>query len=165
MIGTLTDLQIERLLREERLARIGCADGDRVYVVPVSYAYDGGAVYGHTREGRKLRMMRARPSVCIEVERIESAGDWQTVIAWGRFEELHGADAEAGMERLIAHLWPALGAAVRPMPDALKAELVSRALRHGVVFRIVLTERTGRFERSTPLTSDMVRMLGHLPTA
>jgi nitroimidazol reductase NimA-like FMN-containing flavoprotein (pyridoxamine 5'-phosphate oxidase superfamily) len=165
MIQILSEAQIERLLREERLARLGCTDGTRAYVVPVSYAYDKGVLYGHTKGGLKLRLLRVNPTVCVEVERIESAGNWQTVIAWGRFEELHGEAAAAGMERLITQLWPALGAAVRPMPAALKTELVSRALRDGVVFSITLTERTGRFERSTSRTSDMVRMLGHLPTA
>lgn len=41
MLGELTQTQIEDLLRNEVIARIGCISDGRVYVVPVSYAYDG----------------------------------------------------------------------------------------------------------------------------
>ena len=38
MIGDLNADQIDRLLRTEYIARIGCHDGERSYVVPISSA-------------------------------------------------------------------------------------------------------------------------------
>ncbi len=61
MLGELTGEEIDGLLRSEAVGRIGCYGFGRSYVVPVTYAYDGIAVYCHSREGLKLRMIRATP--------------------------------------------------------------------------------------------------------
>ena len=67
MLGELSEQQIEDVLRTEVIARIGCLSDGRVYVVPVSYVYDGTYLYGHAMDGAKLRAMRANPQVCVEV--------------------------------------------------------------------------------------------------
>jgi uncharacterized protein len=150
MIGHLTDSEIEQLLQSESVGRIGCWADGRVYVVPVTYAFAHGDVYGHSSVGMKVRMMRANPRVCFEVDRVVSQSNWQSVIAWGAYEELQGDDALVGVERLLARLGPlVLGAAGLPA-EKVSAPLVTLAhaiLQHGVVYRIRLTERTGRFER------------------
>ena len=46
MIGTLSPEEIEALLRRHRVGRNGCSANDRPYVVPITYNYDGGYVYG-----------------------------------------------------------------------------------------------------------------------
>ena len=71
MLGELTPEEIDEMLRSEAIGRIGCYAFGRPYVVPITFAYDGVAVYGHSREGLKLRMMRSHPSVCFEVDRME----------------------------------------------------------------------------------------------
>jgi uncharacterized protein len=150
MIGHLTDSEIEQLLQSETVGRIGCWADGRVYVVPVTYAFAHGDVYGHSGVGMKVRMMRANPRVCFEVDRVVSQSNWQSVIAWGTYEEVQGDDALGGVERLLARLGPLfLGAASLPA-EKVSAPLVTLAhaiLRHGVIYRIRLTERTGRFER------------------
>ena len=88
MLGKLTMPEIERLLSKEVVGRIGCTDGEKVYVVPVSYAYDGEYIYCHAREGLKVDMMRKHPIVCFEVDHLQNMANWQSVIANGRFEEL-----------------------------------------------------------------------------
>ena len=62
MLGELTAAQIEDLLRTEVIARLGCISDGRVYVVPVSYVYDGTYVWGHGMDGAKLSAMRAKYS-------------------------------------------------------------------------------------------------------
>ena len=143
MLGELNDEQIDGLLHEQVVGRIGCrGDDGLVYVVPITYAYDGHAVYGHTFDGLKLRLMRANPRVCFEVDRIETLTSWQSVIAWGTFEELTGARGEDGMELLMRRLMPLLpGTRTRARP-ATSAEPADGA----IVYRIVLDSRTGRFE-------------------
>jgi nitroimidazol reductase NimA-like FMN-containing flavoprotein (pyridoxamine 5'-phosphate oxidase superfamily) len=63
MLGVLDDEQIETVLRTCSVGRIGYRDHDQVAVVPFSYAYANGSVYGHCAEGRKLTTMRQDPDV------------------------------------------------------------------------------------------------------
>jgi nitroimidazol reductase NimA-like FMN-containing flavoprotein (pyridoxamine 5'-phosphate oxidase superfamily) len=121
MIGKLTPEQIEDLLQSERIGRIGCHAEGRTYVVPVAYAYDRGAVYGHSPDGLKVRTMRANAHMCFEVERVRDLLNWESVIAWGTYEELAGARG-------------------KPPNGSAREKVVFLTLR--------LEEKTGRFERS-----------------
>ena len=141
MLGELNAGRIEELLRAETIARIGCIDEQgRVYVVPVCYAYDGTYLWGHGMDGAKLRAMRARPEVCVEVEHVDDLSNWRSVIAWGRFEECHGPDREHGMSLLVERIMPLLKFPPhQPPPDP-------SGPKHGTVYRIKLSSRSGRFE-------------------
>jgi nitroimidazol reductase NimA-like FMN-containing flavoprotein (pyridoxamine 5'-phosphate oxidase superfamily) len=143
MLGELKDSQIESVLRSEVVGRIGCLSDGHVYVVPVTYVYDGECVYGHSADGDKLRAMRAHPDVCFEVEHVDNLANWQSVIAWGTFEELSGTDAEAGMRLLVDRLLPLLSSSTSP-PDH---DAGSAGGGHASVYRIRLGRRTGRFEK------------------
>ena len=127
-MNELTREQVDELLHEEFVGRIGCQAGGELYVVPIIYAYDGEAFYVASVEGRKIDAMRAEPRVCFEVDRYE-AGSWRSAIAYGRYEELRGDDAERALDLLAARF-------DRPR---------QRSAGPGtVVFRIVLDEVTGR---------------------
>ncbi len=152
MLGELTAREVEELLTTEVTGRIGCHAEGRTYVVPVTYAYRSGFVYCHSPEGQKIRMMRTNPVVCFEVDRIDDIGNWRSVIATGRFEELGGREALAAMDVLIAR-FAAIEHAREPHPSYLlrasEAESSRADGREIVLFRIRLTEKTGRFERTT----------------
>ena len=145
VLGELTSDEIDELLRSEAIGRIGCCAFGQPYVVPITYAYDGESVYGHSREGLKLRMMRSNPSVCFEVDRtveVSLVSTWQSVIALGTFSELAEPEADLAMEILHRRIAP-LVASETSLPD-------SRVHGSGLpysVFRILLRERSGRFER------------------
>ncbi|MFZ2174081.1 MAG: pyridoxamine 5'-phosphate oxidase family protein [Rhodococcus sp. (in: high G+C Gram-positive bacteria)] len=145
MLGALNQQQIEQVLRSEVIGRIGCVAEGRVYVVPITYAYDGTYVYGHSADGAKLRAMRADPHVCFEVERVENLANWQSVIAWGEFEELEGEASEAGMRVLLDRLMPLMASATSGPPHGGHPEGADAG--HASVYRIRLGERTGRFEK------------------
>lgn len=148
MIGELTPDQIDHMLHLEVLGRIGCHASGRTYVVPITYVYDGEAIYAYSFEGLKLRMMRENPTVCFEVDRFNTLASWESVIVQGRFEELSGKEAAAGRALLtdrFRQLW---------MPWLTKPP---RAAGEGwtragggmpVVYRIVPLEKSGRFERA-----------------
>ncbi len=107
MLGELNNNQIENLLHSQELGRIGCHTDDTTYVVPVSYAYDGTYIYGHTKEGMKIDMMRKNPKVCFEVDVMENMSNWRSVIAWGKFKELkEPEDRKMGMQKLIDRIMP-----------------------------------------------------------
>jgi nitroimidazol reductase NimA-like FMN-containing flavoprotein (pyridoxamine 5'-phosphate oxidase superfamily) len=143
--GAMDAGQIDHVLRSELVGRIGCHAEGRTYVVPVFYAYDGKYVYGHSSEGMKIRMLRANPQVCFEVDHVESLIDWQSVIAWGRFEELQGEQANQAERLIVQRMKPHL-------PDTIgqpgqSGGAGADAGERAVVFRIALAERTGRYEQ------------------
>jgi nitroimidazol reductase NimA-like FMN-containing flavoprotein (pyridoxamine 5'-phosphate oxidase superfamily) len=140
MLGELDAAQIEDLLHGEVIARIGCIDEGRVYVVPVSYAYDGTYLWGHGMDGNKLRAMRADPRVCVEVEHVDDLSNWRSVIAWGTFEECHGEDWDTGMALLVKRIMPLLKFPPHQPPPNPSGP------KHGTVYRIKLSIKTGRFE-------------------
>src|ERR1700687_4768012 len=92
MIGKLNDTETEGILKCQVVGRIGCHADGLTYVVPVSYAYDGKDIYVHTFEGMKLKMMRKNPHVCFEADVLKDMANWQSVIAWGEYEELTEPD-------------------------------------------------------------------------
>lgn len=148
MLGTLTAAEVEGVLAGEVIGRIGCSGDGQTYVVPITYAYADGCVYGHSAVGRKIRMMRANPAVCFEVEHVDALADWKSVIAQGVYEELHGDDANRGMQVLVDRLMPLMQAeANRPTHGASQGHAADTRGFEPVIYRIRLGEREGRFER------------------
>ncbi len=146
MIGELTADEIERLLESELIGRIGCHADGRTYVVPVTYAYSGGAVYCHSGDGLKLGLMRKNPDVCFEVEHIDDLAVWKSVIARGRFEELTGRASDEGMRVFVNRMAPFMVSETARPTHGVGPEAHREGEKHAVVYRIVLGEKSGRFE-------------------
>lgn len=149
MLGILSPGEIEDLLRSEVVARLGCHAEGRTYVVPVTYGYDGEGLLIQSADGLKLRMMHENPWVCVEVDHIDNLANWRSVIAWGRFEELFGDAATAGLARLRARLQSVTVSETTPGAESLAAgeTPVRSGNGHASIYRIHLFEKTGRFER------------------
>lgn len=148
MLGELSSDQIEHVLRAEVVGRIGCFADGRIYVVPITYAYLDGAVYGHSAGGLKVRMMRKNPSVCFEVDQMDDMTNWRSVIAWGTFEELHGEEGRRGMGVLMQRLAPLMASATSAPDHGRRAgHQAETAASEAVIYRLVLSEKTGRFEK------------------
>jgi hypothetical protein len=147
MISELSPQQIERVLHEQVIGRIGCHAGGRTYVVPVTYAYDAGTILSHTGEGLKVQMMREAPEVCFEVEDLRHLPRWSSVIIQGRYEELHGAAAASALDRLMARLRASPpGLSEMPWQGAGVFAPGTHAQRPDVMFRIAIVEKTGRYD-------------------
>ena len=144
MLGELNEAQIEQLLRDEVVGRIGCHSAGFGYVVPITYAYADGCVYGHSGPGRKIAMMRANPHVCFEVDHLDDMRNWRSVIAWGTYEELAGEEAAAAMRLLIERLRPLATSETGQPPRAHARDTAGSA---AVLYRLRLDEKTGRYER------------------
>ncbi len=132
MITELDRAEIDDLLHAQVVGRIGCHADGFTYVVPVIYAYDGESFYVYTVEGQKVRMMRASPQVCFEVDEYER-GSWRSAIVQGRYEELDEAGAERALALLAERFAPRGSGERRP-----------RAEGAPVAFRIVIDQVTGR---------------------
>ena len=149
MLGDLNSKQIEHVLHREIIGRIGCHAENTTYVVPVTYAYDGVYIYGHTKEGLKISMMRKNPLVCFEVDIMENMSNWRSVIAWGAFEELLTPEArKAGMKILMDAVMPLMTGATTISHAMSDAHPKTIEAMKGVVYRIKLTNKTGRYEKS-----------------
>jgi nitroimidazol reductase NimA-like FMN-containing flavoprotein (pyridoxamine 5'-phosphate oxidase superfamily) len=142
VIGDLTPDQVEGVLRENVIGRIGCHAYGQTYVVPITYAYDGTHVYAHSRMGMKVHMMRENPHVCFEVDNMDHEANWRSVIAWGTFDELRGAEREQALKILLATMDARLP--VGPPGETVHPR---EGMETAVLYRIKLEKKTGRFER------------------
>lgn len=149
MFGKLKPGEIEEVLAGQLIGRIGCNAYNTTYVVPISYAYDGEYVYCHTYEGLKVVMMRTNPNVCFEVDTMDNMANWKSVIAWGIFEELAtGGDQKKAVRILNNRKISGIASETLqlspqwPFPPDDPAEV------NGIIFRIKLYEKTGRFEKT-----------------
>ncbi|HZJ61298.1 MAG TPA: pyridoxamine 5'-phosphate oxidase family protein [Chitinophagaceae bacterium] len=148
MFEKMKAAEIEQLLQQQLVGRIGCYADGIIYVVPVSYAYDGNYIYCHTFEGMKINMMRKNPEVCFEVDNTKNLANWQSVIAWGSFEELpDGNNRNEAIRILRERKLPILSS--QTMQLGSQWPFVSEGDKiDGIVFRVYLKEKTGRSERS-----------------
>jgi nitroimidazol reductase NimA-like FMN-containing flavoprotein (pyridoxamine 5'-phosphate oxidase superfamily) len=149
MLGELNKEQIETLLNTENIARLGCYADGKIYVVPVSYAYDNGYIYAHSKDGMKVQMMRKNPEICIEVDAMQNMANWQSVISWGKFEELKDKESQMkGMKLLMDKLKPLMASETAQPSHGLESSHQQDVKGfHAVAFRIKLGEKTGRFEK------------------
>jgi len=66
----ITDLgEIEDIIEKAIVCRIGLAEGNEPYVVPVCFGYERGALYFHgAGVGRKIDMLKKNNRVCFEID-------------------------------------------------------------------------------------------------
>ena len=66
----ITDRElIDRIIGSCQVCRLGLARDNVPYLVPISFGYDGSALYFHTAlTGRKLEFIASNPNVCFEFE-------------------------------------------------------------------------------------------------
>ena len=63
MLGKLEEEEVEKLLKEQYIGRLGCHAHGVSYIVPINYVYRSGTVYAHSAPGQKIRLTRsATPS-------------------------------------------------------------------------------------------------------
>lgn len=149
MIGKLSVEQIEEVLQSGLVGRIGCRDDNDVYIVPVNYVYDGKNIIGHSLPGKKIQLMKKTPTVCFEVEELKSFTSWKTVIAHGVFQEITGEMERNNAMKLFVERTLRLKISETAIPPETSGERThprSPGNISMVVYRIVLTEKSGRFE-------------------
>jgi nitroimidazol reductase NimA-like FMN-containing flavoprotein (pyridoxamine 5'-phosphate oxidase superfamily) len=149
MLGTLNSRQIDQVLRSEVVGHLGCSADGKVYITPISYVFDGECIYGHSAEGMRLRMLRAHPQVCFQVDHIENLANWVSVVVWGEFEELSGDAEKEAMRLFLERMEPLQVSETAISPHRAPAGVPALDLQGQlmVFYRIRLTERSGRFEK------------------
>ncbi len=150
MLGILTDEQIDSLLKSELVGRLGCCVNNQPYIVPVAYAYDGDYIYGHTREGKKIDILRKNPLTCFQVDSFDDMANWRSTVINGEFEELKGnsKEHENALRLLTSRLMPFKnGESSLPKFGMEKLPNLIRPNINLVTYRIKILERSGKFEK------------------
>jgi nitroimidazol reductase NimA-like FMN-containing flavoprotein (pyridoxamine 5'-phosphate oxidase superfamily) len=77
---------IDQIIATAGVCRLGLSNRDQPYVIPVSFGYDGKAIYFHTAmEGMKIEYMTANPRVCFEMEQdVRVVRNEQVACKWGQ---------------------------------------------------------------------------------
>jgi uncharacterized protein len=149
MLGHLTNTEVETLMQSETVGRIGCCADNKMYVVPISYAYGEGCVYCYTYEGKKVDMMRKNPAVCFQVDNMRDLSNWKSALCWGEFEELEAEDQRLhALEMLNQRRVPMISSQTMHISSQWPFSGVNTANLPGIFFRIKLNEKTGRYEKS-----------------
>jgi uncharacterized protein len=100
--------EIARLLGRGWYGHLGVARDGHPYVVPLSYAYDGGDLYFFTTEGTKTEFISANHEVCFQVEEINNALHWSSVMVLGRAERVTKPEETERAMQLITERNPTL---------------------------------------------------------
>jgi uncharacterized protein len=138
--------RLEAVIRDARVCHLAMVDGDRPYVVPLSFGYADNTLFFHSaRAGRKIEILRRNPNVCFEFDidcaaipaaRVCAWGmSYRSVVGFGRAVFLDSAaDKQAALEVISRH-YAAPGADV-----AMRTEDVERTL----VFRVDIEQVSGK---------------------
>ncbi|MDR3127409.1 MAG: pyridoxamine 5'-phosphate oxidase family protein [Tannerellaceae bacterium] len=106
--------ELEAILREGKCMYLALSEGNKPFMVPVFYAYDGKAVYFHSAKGgTKIEILKGNNAVCFAVSldqgivESESACDFEarhrTVIGFGRAEFVEEEEAKVeALKRIVA---------------------------------------------------------------
>jgi uncharacterized protein len=136
--------ELEAVIHEARVCRMGLCDGQLPYIVPLCFGYAADTFYFHcAAEGRKLEILAQNPAVCLELEAgvalrpSTKACDWgmtfRSVIAFGRAERVEAPEAKRrALDLIMARYAPGSF----DYPDA--------ALAKTVVLKVRVDSMTGK---------------------
>lgn len=149
MIGKLADTEIEELLKENIWGHLGCNDGFNTYIYPTNYFYDGRFIMCHSQNGSKIQIMQHNSRVCFQVEEVEDHKSWKSVMVRGDFQELtddrerYAAVKAFGDRRMYIKT---SDTALLYDPTGIAEDTGTLKKFSPVIYRIVIDEKTGRFE-------------------
>ncbi len=148
MIGELNKEQIENVIQSQMHGVLGCMDGEKPYMVPVSYAYDGTNIYCQSKEGKKISLLRKNPNLCFHILIITSMNVWQSVLLYGTFEELEDKAALKARTILFDKILTLYtNAEVHKFEHSGGEEIEDKNRIKDVMFKINIKEKTGRYEK------------------
>jgi nitroimidazol reductase NimA-like FMN-containing flavoprotein (pyridoxamine 5'-phosphate oxidase superfamily) len=147
--------EIDAIIGAALVCRIAFADRGEPYVVPISFGYDGDAIYIHTaKRGRKIDFIEANNRVCFEFESNVSlktddsdACKWtfefESVIGYGTIIELETSVEKArGLNQIMLHY------------SDREWDIDEAATATTRVWRIEIETVTGKRSHEKPASSD-----------
>ncbi|UPA22892.1 pyridoxamine 5'-phosphate oxidase family protein [Candidatus Peribacteria bacterium] len=145
----LTPSQCEDILERNHYGHLGCVDNGQPYVLPITYVYDSGTFYAFSLTGRKIDIMRKHPSICIQVERIVSEREWESVLCFGEYEEVTDPGEAKQIRLRLAELHgDALWNGVEPPVMPAVVQSGQRNIEESITYRMKPVHMTGRAEKA-----------------
>jgi nitroimidazol reductase NimA-like FMN-containing flavoprotein (pyridoxamine 5'-phosphate oxidase superfamily) len=107
--------ELQDVMKKAMVCRLGLADGDIPYVVPMNFGLMNNALYFHAaKEGRKLEIIRRNNKVCFEMDTdhvfvpAENGCNWsmkyRSVIGYGKVHLLDSPTEKiAALKIIMAH--------------------------------------------------------------
>lgn len=95
-------------------------------------------------------MMRKKPQVCFEVDEMKNFTNWPSVIVWGEYQELTEERERYYAMKLFVERGMHLKISETAIPSEIDKEPILPPLpgnNRPVIYQIVITERTGKFEK------------------
>lgn len=135
---------IEAIIRNATVCRLGLLDEDIPYVVPLCFGYRDGVLYFHTSpKSRKLEMIRKHPKVCFEMDILvdpfpaEKPCDWnmryQSVIGFGTASIIQDAAEKRAALSIIVNQY---ASGTHDLPE--------KKVAITAVFKVAVDRMTGR---------------------
>ena len=136
MMRMLSDKEARDLFHEARVVRLGCIVNGEPYVVPINCHLDGDYLYSHSLYGLKIAGLRENPRACVQIDKIESDLRWESVIAFGTFEEVSKPSERADILTKLLRKFPML----TPVESAIA---IDGSAPEVIVFKIKIERITG----------------------
>jgi len=144
----LTKSEITGILQSQNICRLGCTDGKHPYVVPITYFFDRKHIYCQTQEGKKIKLMRKNPNVCLQIDIVNSLRNYKSILIFGKFEELKNEEAIQASTLLEENIFAIMTRSrVHQFEHQEKSEIADKDRIKLISFRINITEMTGRSEQ------------------
>lgn len=141
--------EILGILEKCEILRLGLSDGGTPYIVPLNFGWamekETPVFYFHSAlEGRKIQILRVNPHVCFEADcsfklrpapkSCEWTAEYESVIGYGTVEFVETPEGKSKAMDCLLRRYGLQG----------KTEYPPQALAQTAVFRLVVTEITGK---------------------
>ncbi len=135
---------IEEIISKADVCRLAMVDGEKPYLVPLSFGYEDSCLYFHSgMKGMKIAILRTNPNVCFEFdiagELIEGESpcawsvQYQSVIGFGKAEFLETpAEKREAFRVLMAHY------------SDQQFEFTDEKLQRVTMFKVSITEMSAK---------------------
>lgn len=136
--------EIESVIKKALVCRLGMADENGPYIVPLSFGYRDGFLFFHSaKEGRKIEILKKNNKVCFELDIDHEVVGGEKACKWGmKYKSVIGfgnafiiedpASKKAGLDVIMDHY------------SGRSFEYQDEVLRKTVIIKVEIESMTGK---------------------
>ena len=140
MFVRLSEEESLQMLGTGRVARLGCIVDGGPYIVPINYYFEAGCIYSHSLPGLKISALKKNPRACLQVDVVKSDVQWDSVLAFGNYEEVTNPSERSNILNKLLQRFPML----TPVESAIFEDAGPPSV---IVFRIRIARLSGVAEK------------------
>jgi nitroimidazol reductase NimA-like FMN-containing flavoprotein (pyridoxamine 5'-phosphate oxidase superfamily) len=134
---------IEEVIKQSRVCRLGLVDGDKPYVIPMSFGYDGSLYFHSALAGRKIEVLKKNPQVCFEFDEVTKLVKNKDACEWGMaFKSVIG-EGEASFLEDITQKAHGLGVIMAQYSNR-SFEFPKESMDKTALIKVAITRITGK---------------------